>query len=248
MIFNASGGGGAALNFRVVGGTIAPTNPAENCIWVNTSNTITSWIFSATEPSPAEAGMVWISTGTSSSIELNVLKKNAIQVYPISAKQYVGNAWVDVTAMSYQGGKWVEWIHYLYTDGVFRNELIGGFKAYLAGTEFEITDGIFSIYKVSSYPGGIVSEDQIDTTGSKNIVLKGRTTLQSSAPQNYTAALSTTQDAGGIVASVIIPYSAAAVTVELPIPVDGGKFYLIFTCGAVSSKDQCIAITEMILE
>ena len=118
MIFNVSGGGGTALNFRVVGGTTAPTNPAENCIWVNTDTPINSWIFSATQPT-GSAGMVWISTGTSSTTAFNALKKNAIQVYPISAKQYISGAWVDVTALSYQGGEWVEWKTYLYNAGAF---------------------------------------------------------------------------------------------------------------------------------
>lgn len=117
MIFNVSGGGGTALNFRVVGGTTAPSNPKENMIWVNTSTKITSYIFSATQPT-GSAGMVWISTGTSSSVEFNALKKNGIQVYPISAKQYVSGAWVDKTAKSYQGGKWVEWRIYLYNSGI----------------------------------------------------------------------------------------------------------------------------------
>lgn len=48
MIFNMSGGGGAALNFKVMGGTSAPSNPKENTIWVNTNNLITGWQFSST--------------------------------------------------------------------------------------------------------------------------------------------------------------------------------------------------------
>ena len=102
------GGGSGGLNFKVVGGTSEPSSPKENIIWVNTSNTITDWVFSATQPS-AKSGRVWISTGTSSNIEFNALKKNGIQVYPISAKQYVSGAWVYKTAKSYQGGKWVDW-------------------------------------------------------------------------------------------------------------------------------------------
>jgi hypothetical protein len=46
-------------------------------------------------------------------VEFNALKNNGIQVYPLSAKQYVGGAWVDVEAKSYQGGEWVDWIIYL---------------------------------------------------------------------------------------------------------------------------------------
>lgn len=108
MIFNMNGGG-TALNFRVVGGTSAPSNPKENTIWVNTSTTITDWVFSATQPEAA-TGRVWFLTGASSTVEFNVLKKNRIQVYPSSAKQYVNGAWAKKEAQTYQGGAWVEWI------------------------------------------------------------------------------------------------------------------------------------------
>lgn len=95
------GGGGASLNFKVVGGTSAPSSPKENTIWVNTDAEITSWVFSATEPEAPTAGMVWITTGKTSTAPFNALKKNNITVYPISAKQYVGGAWVDKTAKIY---------------------------------------------------------------------------------------------------------------------------------------------------
>lgn len=131
MIFNVSGGGGTALNFRVVGGTTAPTNPAENCIWVNTDTPITSWIFSAEEPSPAEPGMVWFSVGTASPMEFNALKKNGIQVYPLSAKQYVDGAFVDKPAQSYQGGEWDEWWDgTIYNYGDLFEHLTGGWEEY----------------------------------------------------------------------------------------------------------------------
>lgn len=129
MIFNVSGGGGTALNFRVVGGTTAPSNPKENMIWVNTSTAITDWVFSATQPTAA-SGRVWISTGTSSPIEFNALKKNGIQVYPIFAKQYVSGAWVDKEAKSYQNGEWVAWwSKYLYNRGDECERYTGGWKA-----------------------------------------------------------------------------------------------------------------------
>lgn len=148
MIFNVSGGGGTALNFRVVGGTTAPTNPAENCIWVNTDTPITSWIFSATQPSPAEPGMVWISTGTSSIVEFNSLKKNGIQVYPVSAKQYISGAWVDKTAKSYQGGEWVDWWRgELYKNGNTYDGITGGWEQTIA-TNGTVTFNRYSI-KVS---------------------------------------------------------------------------------------------------
>lgn len=109
MIFNMSGGGGAALNFKVMGGTAEPSNPAENTIWIDTDAKITGWLFSSHQPENPAEGMVWIATGSASNAEFNALKKNNITVYPMSAKQYVNGAWVNKTAKSYQNGAWVDW-------------------------------------------------------------------------------------------------------------------------------------------
>lgn len=123
------GGGGASLNFKVVGGTSAPASPKENTIWVNTSTTITDWVFSATQPTGA-TGRVWISTGTSSTVEFNALKKNNIAVYPLTAKQYVSGAWVDKEAKSYQNGAWVDWWNgELYEYGNEYEGVTGGWSA-----------------------------------------------------------------------------------------------------------------------
>ena len=114
MIFNVSGGGGTALNFDVKAyateALLLAATPKANTIGIITEVPITSWIFSATEPSLEEAGRVWISVGESSPVEFNALRKNGIQVYPLAAKQYVGGAWVDKTAMIYQGGAWNQMI------------------------------------------------------------------------------------------------------------------------------------------
>ena len=99
------GSGGAALNFRVVGNP-QPANPKENTIWVNTDVKITGWVFASAEPEAPADGMVWISTGASSSVEFNALKKNGIQVYPLSAKQYISGAWVGVSIKVYKDGTW----------------------------------------------------------------------------------------------------------------------------------------------
>lgn len=104
---NAGAGGSGGVNFKVVGGTTEPASPKENTIWVNTSVTIPSWVFSATEPGSPVEGMVWITTGTASNVAFNALKKNDVQVYPQSAKQYVGGTWVEKEIMIYQNGEWV---------------------------------------------------------------------------------------------------------------------------------------------
>ena len=129
FLVQRGGSGGAGLNFKVVGGTTEPANPKENMIWVNTDHEITSYIFSATEPESPVEGMVWITTGISSAVEFNALKKNGLQVYPFSAKQYVGGAWVDKVAKSYQGGAWVDWWNgELYENGNQYDSITGGWK------------------------------------------------------------------------------------------------------------------------
>ena len=101
-------GGGASLNFKVVGGTAAPASPKENTIWVHTDTEITNWIFSATEPENPSEGMVWFATEKKSSAPFNALKKNNITVCPVSVKQYINGAWADKTAKAYQNSAWVD--------------------------------------------------------------------------------------------------------------------------------------------
>ena len=167
----ASGGGGG-LNFSVVGGLTQPADPKENTIWVETNVDITSWIFSATEPeAPADGkdGPVWITSGTSSPVEFNALKKNGIQVYPLSAKQYVSGAWVDKTAKIYQGGEWVEWIptNYLFKAG------FGALVEFNVGNESYATLPIIGknaiIFTQSTHSGDgdyayIITKEPIDVT------------------------------------------------------------------------------------
>lgn len=133
MIFNMVGGSGsAALDFKVVGGTSAPSSPTENTIWVNTDTEITSWIFSATEPEGPLDGVVWFSTGTTSTVVFNALKENGIRIYLIAAKQYINGVWTYKTCEIYQGGKWVslrEWKGELYVSGEDWSHITGGWVA-----------------------------------------------------------------------------------------------------------------------
>jgi hypothetical protein len=116
--FKHGGGGGAALNFTVVGGRSQPARAKENTIWVNTDQKITSWVFSATEPTEPSEGMVWFYTGTSSAVAFNALTKNEIQVYPFGTKQYTNGVWVEKTAMTYQNGEWMSWGDYAIQEGI----------------------------------------------------------------------------------------------------------------------------------
>lgn len=152
---NTGGGGSGGLNFQVIGGTAAPSNPKENMIWVNTSTKITSYIFSAKQPTGSD-GMVWITTGTVSGVEFNALKKNSIMVYPLYAKQYIDGTWINVSAMSYQNGSWVEWITktYIYKDGEAFTSIVYGSgtstnrkEMYLSGNPNDLSHQVITEYR-----------------------------------------------------------------------------------------------------
>ena len=121
---------GVELNFEIVGGTTQPTNPKENTIWVNTDTEITSWLFSAVEPTEHVEGMVWFSIGNSSNITFNTLKENGVQIHAIFAKQYKNNIWATVNASIYQNNKWTMWFNgSLYYYGEEFKDYTGGWES-----------------------------------------------------------------------------------------------------------------------
>ena len=98
--FRHGSGGGSELNFRVVASLTEP-QAREGDIWVQTED-MTGWCFRADTPQPRE-GLVWISVGTASPVAFGALKKEALWVYPLGAKQYREGAWVTVAARSITG-------------------------------------------------------------------------------------------------------------------------------------------------
>lgn len=116
MILNMAGGAG--LNFSVRQYTATPTgSAAENTIGVVTSTAISDYALSATAPANPAAGMVWIQTGVTGAVPFSVSAAHTVMVYPIVAKQYIGGAWVNVQAYTYQGGTWRPWFIYFFAEG-----------------------------------------------------------------------------------------------------------------------------------
>lgn len=240
MIFNVSGGGGTALNFRVVKNP-QPINPSENCIWVNTDTPITSWIFSAEKPNPAEAGMVWFPVGTSSPVAFSALKKQNIMVYPQSAKQYVGSAWVDVTAKSYQGGAWVDWITWLYKDGNQYTDITGGWiKVVENQSHMDIVfdDDVSVTWKGGDYIGSyFYTEDAIDVTSKSWLSAEALITARYDASRHIEIAMCKNLPSN-------FAYSADSSakftelntegTVEVDLRNLSGKYYIVVNCAGVS--------------
>ena len=192
MIHNMTGGAG--LKLKVVGGTAAPASPKENTVWVSTDTEIRSYAFSATEPENPTEGMVWFTTGLSSSATMNVDKKNTVMLYPLSCKQYISGAWVTKTAKTYQGGAWKEWSLYFYNEGDKCEDVTGGWATVAKGLDAEYPD--FAAAPSVSYNAGNVkisqqgnkaglwyTKNKISLTGRKKLTVK-TTGYSSDAPNS----------------------------------------------------------------
>lgn len=169
------GGGSGGLNFKVVSYAteeeLLADAPAENTIGVVTTTPITARVFSATEPQSLIEGAVWFLVGTNSPAAFNALKakKDAVMVYPMSAKQSVSGVLVDVVAKSYIGENWVDWWNgELYEYGDELVAVTGGWVEYSGNKKVPvITRGANSLKfeTVSSgYNVSIQTRNLIDMT------------------------------------------------------------------------------------
>jgi len=172
------------LNFSVVGNP-RPEAAGENTIWVDTDEPITGWVFSPAEPDPA-AGMMWFQTGVSGSVVFNALKVNDITLYLLSAKQYIEGAWVQKEAMIYRGG-WVEWVRWLYNEGVSFPDFTGilttkliKYSSSVTGTKATtVTENADNVHILqtgsTTVPVGCVTcfEKKIDLSGYRTLHFSG---------------------------------------------------------------------------
>lgn len=130
-IFINRRGGASSLNYRVVGGAEQPAAPKENTIWVQTDVPIPNHAFRMAAPSAPVEGSVWITSGATGTVRFNALKKNALEVYPLYAKQYLSGVWVTKPAALFTQGSWVDLssMLYLYKAGDRCENVTGGLTA-----------------------------------------------------------------------------------------------------------------------
>lgn len=183
MIINmVGGGGGAALNFKVVPGLTQPGTASENTIWVKTEK-IGVWYFYATQPEGLQKWDMWFQTGAESDFAFNALRKSGLQVYPQRAMQYVDGNLVSVETMIYQSGEWVQWWNgELYYSGNEFEDITGGWigdtRAYTgnSGTAPIITRGntrITAKHSSTQKTGTFRTSKAVDLTGVKSITATG---------------------------------------------------------------------------
>lgn len=233
------------LNFTVVGGTSQPSNPAANTIWVNTSTSISSWIFDYTKPANPSSGMVWIEVYTSSNSKFNVLKNNGIQIYPVSAQQYVNNAWVTKSAKIYQNGAWIEWLNgELYKYGDQCTAVTGGWSTTNQCTLVHNAT-YMQVNASSGKAGSAATTNRINLTYFETLVFKGYCNQSREKSILYVGDItqSNFNYITNNVASIQVPKGTAPIEVRLDVSGIIGNYNVGF--GASESSVYCY---EMYLE
>lgn len=163
------------INFTIVGGTIEPSAPIENTIWINTTYNITKIIFNYVQPNTPIQGMLWIQTDNLSSVSVAPLAiKEKIELNPIgllAAYQYVNGDWLDVEGTIYQGGKWHTWGAYIIKNGEFTNISFGA--TIRSGSAFTLTDkgDYFEIKTTNNTTSGYATRNPINVKNYHQLVL-----------------------------------------------------------------------------
>lgn len=184
---NAAVGEGSGLNYVVIGGTVAPASPTENTIWVNTSNAITSHVFSATTPENPAEGMVWFKTGVSSKVPFNMLKENTAMIYVASSSQYVSGTWKAAAAQIYQGAAWKELSSadlYLFKGEEDVTADSGGWELWSGSGTLTIANGVMTM-SAAKGSGTTVKDGQYRHKTAFNASNYSTVTVKTGSVSNY---------------------------------------------------------------
>lgn len=174
------------LNFRVYTSETMPTEPGqENDIVIISSTSMKNWIMSPNDPSgaPRTTGDVWIKYNVKDDL-FNALKQSSLMISTISAWQYVGDAWREVTAKSCRNGKWVDWWHgELYVNGNQYESATGGWKVVNgAGETATLAANCITFAKTGNddRSASAYTQNSIDVTKHSELVVSGKIITASS--------------------------------------------------------------------
>ena len=103
---NAGGTGGFGLNLKIVNGTTMPSNPRENTVWVETAVAIKSYAIQISAPENPAEGMLFLKNKEGVGVEVNIGKKNPLNVRLSAAQLYTGGKWTNLNAYIYMNGAW----------------------------------------------------------------------------------------------------------------------------------------------
>lgn len=245
-------GGYNPLNFKVVAYAteedLNAATPKENTIGVITAVPISTWTFSATEPTEPMEGMVWIYTGATSPVAFNALKKNGIQVFPVFAKQYIGGTWVEKTEKSWQNGEWSEWAIPVFTKGTLLDGCSLNIVANTVAATVEVsgTDIVFQSSGLASgnKGGGFYIDPAFYVTDRKKLYVDATITLTGTSRWFRFGMRGVSPSwADGTVsmaAQADVDFSGARKTYELDISALSDYMYLVFAGYAVGKATVVI--------
>lgn len=162
------GGGGGGVNLHVIGGTTQPAEARENTVWVNTEDTITSWVIQYEEPEEPEDGMVWIKSQSTANNILNIAKRGMVKVGIGTVKQYDGTeeAWNTMTGQVYVGGEWVDLELYLTQGNQFNEKYEWTMRGSGCVVNTESSSNYFELIRTngsSAYSSPAIDLTNIDT-------------------------------------------------------------------------------------
>lgn len=269
MILNMSGGSGGSgggLNFTVkqyADISALPATAAENDIAVITAATMNGWAFDAVEPASPAEGMVWIEVGAASEVAFNLLKKNAVYVYPVSVWQYSAGAWATVDAWIHQNSIWTQFSElitavYLYNAGDVCEAVTGGYAAFsLKPTSNPASNGSPSIsYGETSMTissdttyatnGGIArTVEKVDLSSFKKIVWEGTRTGGAEANISVWSSMGSHQQENRVATQTL---TTAMQTAEIDISDLSGEHYIGFGFARNGSGQAIVETTSLRLE
>lgn len=232
------------LNYSIVGGLEEPTEPTENMIWVQTNEEITGHIFSKYEPKNPTQNMIWIYSGENSNVafhSLNIDGKKYDEIFPISAKQYIDEAWMDVEAKSYQSGEWVPWWDgTLYYAGDEYELFTGGWGKVVNGSP-SFTKNIDTLYVTRTDSSGshlITHNKSVDLTNIKTVEFD-----YSCNTQSRTGFYVYNTNLEAVVSSD--SQSSASGTCSLDVSALTGKHYIVFGVWFVASGTYNVTVSRI---
>lgn len=221
------------LNFKVVGGTAAPSNPKENTIWVDTSTAVSEWVYSDHQPDASINGRVWIKSGSGGDPNFDALKgKNWIFLYPRFTKQVVNGVWVDKTAKVYLSGAWKDlWDGTLYDSGNQYDSFTGG---WLASSDDTVNYVAFQSDKIQFFntggttmPVAIYTKKKIDVSNFNTLQIEWNLSRDKDVKFGLTNS-NTTGNAPSFTASTTVTGTGSKVS-TLDISSATGEFYVSVT-------------------
>ena len=103
-----SGVSSLPAGLKIVGNP-RPSFPKEGTVWVNTDVEPTGYYLSATHPENMAQGNIWVKILDSTQNKIcTPISKDSITIMLDSVRQYVNGELVDVEAMTFQNGVWIE--------------------------------------------------------------------------------------------------------------------------------------------